>query len=280
MAFTQSLSETHGRHRDFKHINSMETKTEQTNSKLSNEYNVTFFQMLESFQNHLRNVSEKYSENSYSFLYPSFGDKFFNERKILFYGQCINGQWKPTFNIKETIDKSIVEQGCEFSNTCNPGEANPLDWVNKHWPDYAMYRSFFWNVAYKVTNKIIGIEDYKNSEEWSKYMAWSNLMKIGNIAGGNPNQDEYDGQIKFAVKLFRKELEEIKPEITILLSGMDFSEDFTHELGLEPNTEGKEFIIIASKFNQTKVILTRRPKVGNNEKCVEEIIEAINYITN
>jgi hypothetical protein len=258
----------------------MEIKIEQTNSKLSNEYNVTFFQMLESFQNHLRNVSEKYLENSYSFLYPSFGNKFLDERKILFYGQCINGQWEPTFNIKETIDKSIVEQGCEFSNTCNPGEANTLDWVNKHWSDYAMYRSFFWNVAYKVTNKIIGIKDYKNSEEWSKYMAWSNLMKIGNIAGGNPNQDEYDGQIKFAVKLFRMELEEIKPEIAILLSGMDFSEDFTHELGLEPNTEGKEFIIIASKFNQTKVILTKRPKVGNNEKCVEEIIEAINYITN
>ncbi len=254
----------------------MEENLEQNKSRLSSEYDEAFFQMLQSFQNNLKGASDQCSENTYSFLYPSFGDQFFNERKILIYGQCLNGKWKPTFNLKETINRNIIDQGWEFSNTVNPGEASPLDWVNKYWLDYSMYRSFFWNVAYKLTNKIMGIGDYKNSEGWSKYMGWSNLMKIGNVVGKNPNPIEYDAQIKSAIKLFKMELDEIRPEIVILLAGTRYGSDFIHQFGLEPNVKKDKFVIATAKVNESKLILTTRPKVGSNEKCVEEIIETIN----
>jgi hypothetical protein len=74
------------------------------------------------------------------------------------------------------------------------------------------------------------------------------------------------------------ELEEIKPEIVVLLSGMSFSKEFVDELRLKPNVEDKEFIIIATKVNEIKIILTKRPRVGNNEKCVTEIIECLNQL--
>jgi hypothetical protein len=252
--------------------------TFQITNKLTNEYDKTYFDLIKSFQAHLKAIGKPYTNNGYSFLYPSFGCDFFLERKILFYGQCINGKWQPSFNLNDEIDSKIIEKGLEFSNTCDEGESSPLEWVNKNWSEFSLFRSFFWNVAYKLTNKLIGIEDYKNSAEWCKYMAWSNLMKVGNVLGGNPNQDEYFAQIDLSVKLFLMELDEIKPEIVILLSGLDFSEDFVFALGLKPNTVGKEFIIIADKFKDSKIILTRRPQFGSNEKCVEEIIEAISNL--
>jgi hypothetical protein len=247
-------------------------------SRLSTSYDSQYLQLLKHFQSQLLNNNIGYKNNKYSFLYPSFGNQSTKENKIIIYGQCINGGWEPEFKIEEELTDEFIYKGWEHSNTLNPNDKTPLDWINNKWIEYKMYRSFFWNVSYKLTNRLVGEADYVNSDSWCQHLVWSNLMKIGNVQGGNPNEDEHYAQIDLSVKLFLQEIEEIKPEYVIMLTGLGFSEDFTKALGLKQNVEDKKFVKIASKIGNTKYILTYRPYMGNNEACVSEIIEYLNKL--
>jgi len=255
-----------------KYISSMNTNTDQINCRMSTEYDERLYEMLKSFQERLRIASGKHSENIYSFMYPSWGDIFSDGTKLLIYGNCSGGPCEPTFGINDGIDRSIIEKGYAFSNT---DDSNP---AGISWTDESVVRSFCWNVCREVTKKIHGIENCENSLEWYRYPAFSSLFKIGNVKGYRPKQDEYEAQKDFAVELFLRELDEIKPDIVLMLTGLDYADDFIGALGLKPNMEGKRYVLISEKVNQTKIIMTRFFKVGIHEKCVNEIMECLNLL--
>src|SRR5690606_25741063 len=80
--------------------------------------------------------------------------------------------------------------------------------------DYFYYRSFFWNLAYRLISDYYGFERDSNWE-WSTKMVWSNLYKIA-PDGANPDEEEKKFQNEYSIKLFQKELDELKPKYCII----------------------------------------------------------------
>ncbi len=234
----------------------METKPEHL-KRLSPMYDDTYYQMLRYFQDHLKKVDGKYSQDPYSFFYPSVGSNF-DEGRILFYDQSISRPWNVSFTINQTIERTIVQQAQEVSNAVPQGDVQTSD---------------AGSVAWRVINKIMDNDNF--SDDWSRYCAWSNPVKISTSQSGTINQHEYEAQKSFALKLFKRELEELKPSAAIFLSGLDVANDFVGELGLQPNTPNKECIVVSAKVKHTKIIVTRKPQFETSQKCVEEIIQAL-----
>ncbi len=234
----------------------MQTKIEKLKG-FSSLYDDTFFQMLRSYQHQLKKVDSKYSENPYSFFYPSIGNRF-DEGKILFYEQSVPRPWNISFTVKQSIDRKIVQQAQEVARAVHAGEMDP---------------SASGYIARNVINRIMCKDEH--SEEWGRYCAWSSPMKISSTQNAGINQDEYTSQKDFAVKLFRRELEELEPSAVIFFSGLDIVDDFIGALGLEPNAGDMECIVVKAKFKNIKIIVTRKPEFSNGEKCVEEIIQSL-----
>lgn len=57
-------------------------------------------------------------------------------------------------------------------------------------------------------------------------MAWSNLCKVAPCDGGNPNDRLYAEQLDACRELLRRELDELRPALTVVLAGIDWFWDF------------------------------------------------------
>lgn len=246
----------------------------ETYSLFSDQYNKLFVENYKFFAENIKKTGKSdLIDKQYSLFFPSCGSKDKNEVQFLFYGQATNG-WTPTFEVNKMED-DLLEKAIEFSNTTDVGEYCPLDWINKSWSTRKLYRKFFFNVMYKLANKYNnrGIDD----KSWCKNIVWSNLMKISPAAGGNPYGEEWICQFDGAKKLFLQEIEEIKPKFVIILTNWDWAEGFVkEEAGFDVYEKHQgEFIQAQGTFGSTKIIVTKRPPVGNNEKCMDEIIQLI-----
>jgi hypothetical protein len=243
-------------------------------SQLSDEYIGLFRNNLQSFCSNILEIGKSdLMDKQYSLFFPSFGTK--DKVQFIIYGQATNG-WIPNFMVNNIKD-SLVQEAVEYSNTYNPGEKNPLDWVNTMWGgDTNLARSFFWNVTYKLINKFNAFDN--DSHEWCTKTMWSNLMKISPSKGSNPNNDEWNAQLEGSRLLLQKELEEIQPEFAIFLTNWNWVSDlFRHDDRFEINEHHSgEFIHGQGYYNKTRLIVAKRTFVGSNERCVKDIIEILN----
>jgi hypothetical protein len=257
-------------------------------NRLSELFDTKMLELVKHFQNDERlNVS--YGDKKYCLFYPSFG--VLNDGKsldFLMYGQAVNG-WANDFSFGDKVDLEFVAEAAAYSNTINEGDKSPLDWVNINWTNstklnankksqiegYQVFRSFFWNVCYKLVS-----DYYSNLERedglWCQNMAWSNLMKIAPKDSGNPNDEEYYAQIEPCVELFKMELDELKPRFAILLTNYCWAEEFVNALKCESIAQNKEDNIqFIGQYNETNVIVTKRPFRGNSEVWVKELLGVI-----
>jgi hypothetical protein len=245
----------------------------ETFSLFSDQYNKLFVENYQAYaENIKKNENNALINKKYSLFFPSCGSKDKKDILFMIYGQAANG-WTPTFQVNN-LRNGLLKEAIEYSNTTDKGENCPLDWINKRWSSLKLGRKFFFNVMYKLVNRYndSGIDD----ENWCKNVVWSNLMKISPAAGGNPYGAEWTCQFEGAKKLFTKEIEEIKPKFVIILTNWDWAEDFLKNntgFMVDEKTQG-EFIQAIGKYrNVTQIIVTKRPRVGNNEQCVVEIIQ-------
>lgn len=259
-------------------------------NKLSDEYDNFYLKGVEEFVNH--------NNNKYCLFYPSFGTKEEEKCDFLIYGQALNG-WNNT----------IVDSNTEFNNDLLHNvilsfneylaekEHTPLDWINIFWTKseyyehmedsvleefyaydnpYLAYRSFFWNVVYKTISSYYNFnKGYDFGWNWSKKMVWSNLYKIAPIKG-NPNDQLKNAQFEFNAELFKKEIEEINPKFSIVLTNQKWFDPFQKYFELT-NVFERESEVITSvyKYNNTKIIVTNRPFQGNSDLYVEEILKEL-----
>jgi len=247
----------------------------ETYSLFSEQYNKLFVENYKAFAKNIEKTENKdLIDKEYSLFFPSCGSKDRSNIQFMIYGQAMNG-WEPKFKVNQLRD-SLLEEAIDESNNTDEGEYCPLDWINKKWSSRKLYRKFFFNVMYKLVNRYndTSIED----ENWCKRVIWSNLMKISPAAGGNPYGEEWNCQLEGAKKLFTKEIEEIKPKFVIILTNWDWAEDFLQ------NNEGfriyekhqGEFIQADGMFQDSiRIIVTKRQHFGNNDQCVNEIIQLI-----
>ncbi len=252
-------------------------------SVFSKEYETLFEENLTSFCRNIKKTNNpKYINKEYSLFFPSCGTDKKEEVDFLIYGQATK-EWKPIFRVIDSKFSSLVQSAKEFSNTYYPRENSPLDWVNKIWNE-KMCRSFFWNVTYKLINcykkglKNIPAqkEDWLYKDDWYNNMIWSNLMKIAPTSERrNPNEEEWDAQLEFSKKLFQSEIIEVKPKYVILLTNWGWAKDFLEDKEFSIEKSENDFIEAYGNFGKTKIIVTKRPFVGNNEECVNQILELI-----
>lgn len=256
-------------------------------SHLSKDFNNEFWNYISEFKNNSGNVYQ-----GYDVFYPSFGTKDYAGCDFLIYGQSIKG-WQPSLKELDKLNKDEFIKSCiSYSNDYAEGH-NPIDWVNVLWSnetynknvlsqadrefygetDYRTSRSFFWNVVYKLVNRYKNISD-DNSFEWSNYIVWSNLYKIAPSAKTNPDDNDCTWQWPKAAELVKKELEEIKPKYCIVLTNYSWWKDFSDYLQRKsiPGNYG-ELIEAVQEYNETKIIITKRPYAGSSDAFVKQIID-------
>lgn len=258
-------------------------------NKLSDEYD--FF-----YINGIRNFLDETNNNEYCLFYPSFGIKKEEKCDFLIYGQALNG-WHNT-KVNSSTNINLNEIVLSFNEYLFERNHTPLDWVNVFWTKsdfnecmedevieeyyfydepYFTYRSFFWNVSYKLVSTYFKFKQgHDFGWNWSKKMVWSNLYKIAPIKG-NPNDQLKKAQFEFCAELFKKELEEIKPKFCIVFTNQKWFDPFQKHLGLT-NIFEKESEVITSvyRFNSTKIIVTNRPFQGDSNFYVQEILKELN----
>jgi hypothetical protein len=248
-------------------------------SVFSKEYETLFTENYLSFcKNIVQHSDNYYLKGDYGLFFPSCGSNIREKIKFIFYGQAVRGRgWdeQPHFRVTN-IDKPLINSVKEYFNTAEKGETNPLEWVENNWtkPGWCMYRSFFWNVCYKFINRYNNLPS--DSPDWYNHLIWSNLMKISPTESGNPDEIEWEGQLKGSIKLFKQELLEVEPEYAILLTNWDWAKDFlSSDFSIKMITN-KEFILAKGKVGKTKIIVTKRPYPnGSSERCVNELFSLL-----
>lgn len=263
----------------------------------SAEYNKLFIENIGEFAKAAKNKEEDYCA-----FYPAFG-KDGKDFDFIIYGQAVKG-WQPIFKAADKINgEEFIKQSAEYSNSFyadnEKGDHSPLDWVNARWSqgvynqlneaerefygdsewgDYYTFRSFFWNVTYKLINRWYGLDE--NSIGWAKKIIWSNLYKIAPAERMNPSEEERVWQMKKSIELVKKEIAEINPRFCIVLTNDTWWEPFRQKLKTKTITdlENKEYIESYEQYpdRDTRIIVTKRPFSGGNSNiCADEIISLI-----
>lgn len=260
-------------------------------NKLSPKYDQLFTNQIINF---IQKSPEK-SETGYVNFYPSFGVKPGEKCDFIIYGQALNG-WGASFKLNELEEdiKVRVNESIAYSNEFyTPKDHCPLDWVNVHWSaatyhqyadtidaqkfyekmDYLTFRSFFWNVTYKLISACYAFGP--DSFEWARKMVWSNLYKIAPLRG-NPDSYIKSLQLEFAIELVRKEIEELNPKYCIVLTNEYWWEPFRTGLKTDILHRYDNRVRTIEQLNNTMIIVTTRPFRGSSDAHVEEILAAIN----
>lgn len=258
----------------------------------SDNYNHLYLENIIEFQNNYKAI---YSSNKgYCDFYPTFGVSKNKKCDFLILGQAVN-DWRTGFQINDHVGKEKILQSIGLSNQFhNKKNHTPLDWVNVHRDNktffentqddfsktlyngaYRTWKSFFWKTTYKLICDYYGLE--RTSWEWSKNLVWSNLYKIA-PHGGNPNNIEKLMQQIKSIELIKTELEELNPKYCIVLTNLNWWKPFGEGLTTRKLEKDNKLdkIELCEEFNQTKIIVTKRPRFGSGEEHVRQILEFIN----
>jgi hypothetical protein len=235
-------------------------------NRLSTEYERICFKMIQYFQFGVSR--DEYRKNIYSFSYPSFGDMTITGKKILIYNRWNEANWGPLFTARDTVCPGIMERARYFSNPVVQEEATKP--IQRYFDFTKTKRPFFYDVVKGIVQGILEDDD---NDSWADKIIFSNLIKIGKETA--PDLYEYPAQNDYAKLLFLLELKEIKPDVVLLITSLDFGEDFSSALGLETldSIKKSDFVIVKGEYKGAKVILTRCPDVGDADECVMQVLD-------
>lgn len=155
--------------------------------------------------------------------------------RLLVIGRAVNG-WREDYswNPKADIDVNkkadeIITQWDKEENTeiiweikryhsdgslVSPEEMKGLQWVN--FMLGAKDRGAkFWGVAKKVAQELL---EAKKREEWTRYIAWTNLCKVAPADEGNPNGTLYNAQKNACQQILQKELSLLMPTHILVIA--------------------------------------------------------------
>ena len=135
---------------------------------------------------------------------------------ILFVGKAVNG-WKE-------FDEIDVLFGNGATRIFN--EDDQMQWVeNQEGGPNGLYntsKSAFWRVIKKISQTFY-------PDNWSSYVAWSNLCKVAPLKGGNPNNTLFYKQLDSCQRILEKEIEILSPKYVVMLTS-GWEKDFLYFL--------------------------------------------------
>ena len=184
--------------------------------------------------------------------------------KLLVVGRSVNGwdnEWKKGTSIDEYTEK-VLEMG-----------KNEFQWTKVIDFDsgYNVNNSSFWRVSRKILKKINGCND----AAWISKIAWSNLYKVSKYSGGNPSDKLCRLQLETCKKILLKEIREIKPDLILFITDMNWFKDFNIE-EFEIEEKNEEVVIAYGKYESSKIIVTKRPEGKKEDEFVNDIILTFN----
>lgn len=240
---------------------------------LTENYNTIFKDTLSSFANNIQKTEiNSLISKEYSLFYPSLGKEYLTNRQLLVIGQATNG-WCPKWFIKDIpsqLDR-IVSSSIDYSSEEN-GKC-PLEWINEKWSELRLFRSFFWNVTYKLVK-----EKYNRTDsDWHNIIAWSNLMKIAPSDYGNPDNEERQAQLDNCAQLFRQELDDLKPKNVLIITNLEtWAEPILRLSKMKYEIKKGNCIQAIGQYADTKILITKRPFIGSHQPFVEELCKELN----
>lgn len=159
--------------------------------------------------------------------------------RFLLVGRAVNGWMSMNTSNSTTF----------ADNASNLFESDHFDWIV--WDDtakrlrndasnpdeyYWLNRSPFWRMGEQVWKSIASVPAIENSveENWTDYIAWTNLYKIAPKDQGNPTQTMCNKQLKACQAILRAEISLLQPTHILFLTGYkgwfeDFAEIFDAE---------------------------------------------------
>ena len=235
---------------------------------LSETYNKLFRETLQNFAiNILSTEDNDLRKKQYCLFYPTIGRNYVENSELLVIGQATNG-WCPKFVVSDvqTNHKKLVTKSIKYSSEAE-GKC-PLEWVNEKWIELKLFRSFFWNVTYKL----VKAHYYKTDDNWNNIIAWSNLMKIAPVSG-NPNSWEIEAQVDNATILFKQELDDLKPKNVLIITNLEkWAKPILEKSKVVYEVVNGEIIEAIGNYNKTKIIVTKRPYIGGkHQPFIDEI---------
>lgn len=202
----------------------------------------------------------------YSMFYPMIGKEYEEKRELIVYGELAN-DWKSVFKltknktqieviVKRAHEQSVVSRGCA------------LDWVNKYWIKHSLYRSFFWNIAQKLS-----IERYgRNDTDWNHIIAYSNLLKIIPINTDKLPEAIFKAQLANAAHLFKEELSLLQPKNVLLMTNFkNRAEPILKRAGIKLTMHDGEYIKATTAYRGSRIIISEKPFAGNHRNFLDEV---------
>jgi len=157
-------------------------------------------------------------------FWPQVAVDFRPEKHWLYVGRAVN-RWGNKWGEPPSLGNGVVPclQGIrDFSEELDarfPLELSPLDWMDTRWK----------RGQFRATVRWLNADDTTWHRGWSRGMAWSNLCKVAPWDGGNPSDDLYSAQFPACRELLRLEVEALRPELVVVLTGKDWFWDFLDE---------------------------------------------------
>lgn len=230
-------------------------------------YNLELEKNLTDLQKYLQQADNKsLMQNKYCMFYPMIGKDYEEKRELLIYGQYVNN-WKPTFKltkdktqaeaiVKKAYEQSLASKGC------------PLDWVNKNWIKKNIYRSFFWNITYKLV-----MERYGRSEtDWNHIITYSNLLKIAPATDNEMPEEVFKAQLPHSAHLFKEELSILQPKNVVLITNLhNWAEPVLKTAGIRFKTEDEEYVQATAAYRGSNIIVTKRPFNASHREFLDAI---------
>lgn len=205
-------------------------------------------------------------KDKYCLFYPMIGKDFEEKRELLIYGQQVS-DWKPQFNLTKNTRQieEIVKKAHEYA-TVKRGCA--LDWVNKYWIKQNLYRSFFWNIANKLSVERYGRTD----DDWTNILAYSNLVKVSPVGDEPLPPEVFQAQIHNSAHLLKEELSILQPKNVLLITHLhNWAEPVLRTAGIKYETHTGGYVQATSAYRGSRIIVTEKPFNANHRKFLDEV---------
>lgn len=217
-------------------------------------------------------VGEKYAES---------------EKRLLVIGRALNGwgAFKDELSVDNLIDhwEKVDDGKIEYDrysdkthiNKITEEERKGLEWVKsylKESKEKTAKSSKFWELTRKVTHHVLGVD----GENWTKYIAWTNLYKVAPIAGRNPSDSLCKKQLDSCIKILKEELELLKPTHVLVIAKKWDHKEYKKD---SEDVWTKDFCQVIDAYrrnNEVKVVFVGRPEIRNGdarEKIKNVLIE-------
>lgn len=193
--------------------------------------------------------------------------------ELMIVGRAVNG-WDPEFSPSAiATEPGLNDFMLQLFKRYATGECIVRQ-IATNWGD----SSAFWRVTRRVVHEL-RIADIEHPN-WASHLVWSNLFKVAPSAGGNPSQKLGDIQRQGCCELFKQELETYKPRRLLMLTGLDWANEFLEFVGAKIKVDSSADqaqaygTIRLTDGRDVRYVTATHPSRKPESPWVEQVVEA------